>query len=143
MQTFLPYKDFKECAKVLDYKRLGKQRVEAKQIFDCIYYQNRWKNHPTVKMWIGYEGALALYHNEMISEWIRRGYNNNMPYIVYKDTINFPWWLGYEDFHKAMRSRLIQKYPEYYLLHFNDDKGFNDSKYLWPINETKSFKIID
>jgi len=32
MQTFLPYADFKESAQCLDYRRLGKQRVEAKQI---------------------------------------------------------------------------------------------------------------
>ena len=32
MQTFLPYPDMIKSAKALDYKRLGKQRVEAKQI---------------------------------------------------------------------------------------------------------------
>lgn len=34
MQTFLPYANFEASAKVLDYKRLGKQRVEAKQILE-------------------------------------------------------------------------------------------------------------
>lgn len=33
MQTFLPYADFEKTAKCLDYKRLGKQRVEAWQIY--------------------------------------------------------------------------------------------------------------
>jgi len=32
MQTFLPFPDFAESAKCLDNRRLGKQRVEAKQI---------------------------------------------------------------------------------------------------------------
>lgn len=32
MQTFLPYPDFAECARVLDDKRLGKQRVECVDI---------------------------------------------------------------------------------------------------------------
>jgi len=32
MQTFLPYQDYERCARVLDHLRLGKQRVEAKQI---------------------------------------------------------------------------------------------------------------
>ena len=31
MQTFLPYADFVECARVLDDKRLNKQIVEAEQ----------------------------------------------------------------------------------------------------------------
>lgn len=34
MNTFLPYPSFDESAKCLDYKRLGKQRVEAKQILE-------------------------------------------------------------------------------------------------------------
>ena len=36
MQTFLPYADFQRSAQVLDYKRLGKQRVEALQIHNIV-----------------------------------------------------------------------------------------------------------
>lgn len=36
MQTFLPYADFSMSAKCLDYRRLGKQRVEAMQILNAI-----------------------------------------------------------------------------------------------------------
>lgn len=36
MQTFLPFAEFKETACILDYRRLGKQRVEAKQIIQTI-----------------------------------------------------------------------------------------------------------
>ncbi|MFN7881952.1 MAG: pyrimidine dimer DNA glycosylase/endonuclease V, partial [bacterium] len=32
MQTFLPSPSFAESARILDNKRLGKQRVECKQI---------------------------------------------------------------------------------------------------------------
>jgi hypothetical protein len=32
MQTFLPYPNFKKSLQILDYRRLGKQRVEAYQI---------------------------------------------------------------------------------------------------------------
>ena len=38
MQTFLPYKSFVESAKVLDNKRLGKQRVEAYQILKTLLH---------------------------------------------------------------------------------------------------------
>ena len=34
MQTFLPYADFAQSAKVLDMKRLGKQRVEVLQLLN-------------------------------------------------------------------------------------------------------------
>jgi Pyrimidine dimer DNA glycosylase len=36
MQTFLPYPDFVACARVLDSRRLGKQRVEALQILRAL-----------------------------------------------------------------------------------------------------------
>ena len=36
MQTFLPYPDFRESLESLDYKRLGKQRVEAWQIYQIV-----------------------------------------------------------------------------------------------------------
>jgi hypothetical protein len=41
-----------------------------------------------------------------------------------------------------MRSRLIEKLPEFYEPKFPNDKGFNDGKYLWPVNETKTFRMI-
>ena len=36
MQTFLPYSNFQKTAEVLDYRRLGKQRVEGMQIIKTI-----------------------------------------------------------------------------------------------------------
>jgi hypothetical protein len=78
----------------------------------------------------------------MLSEWINRKYNNNMEHINIKDSIKYPWWLGNEDFHRAMRSRLIEKNPDFYLPQFPKDKGFNGGKYLWPVMSTKNFKII-
>lgn len=36
MQTFLPHKDFSISASILDDKRLGKQRVEALQIYNVL-----------------------------------------------------------------------------------------------------------
>ncbi len=36
MQTFLPYTDFKQSARCLDYKRLGKQRLEARTILNIL-----------------------------------------------------------------------------------------------------------
>lgn len=145
MQTFLTFPDFKECAKNLDYRRLGKQRVEAYQILNIItgnQVSKGWKNHPAVLMWQGYDVALKLYINEMIYEWINRGYINNMlTYKVDKD-IKYPWWLGDQNFHRSHRSRLIQKNPSFYEPLFPNDVNFNQGKYLWPVNETKTFKMI-
>jgi hypothetical protein len=144
MQTFIPYPDFLESAKVLDYRRLGKQRVEAYQILLVLTGTNyHWKNHPAVKMWQGYEESLKLYINTFINEWVDRGYKNNMSlYYIDESKLVMPWWLGNEDFHRAMRSRLIEKNRDFYLPLFPNDDGFNNYKYLWPVNESKTFRMI-
>ncbi len=62
MQTFLPYPDFEASARVLDDRRLGKQRVEALQVLRALTRaQYGWKHHPAVRMWAGHEEALAAY----------------------------------------------------------------------------------
>jgi hypothetical protein len=51
MQTFLPYKDFDQCAKTLDNKRLNKQILESYQILKVLSNQSSsgaWRNHPAV-----------------------------------------------------------------------------------------------
>ena len=80
MQPFLPYESFEESASVLDWRRLGKQRVEGMQIINAINNPKKqgWQNHPATIMWTPYVNALKLYTNVIILEWIKRGYNNNM-----------------------------------------------------------------
>ena len=40
MQTFMPYPDIVKSVRCLDYKRLGKQRVEAMQTYNQITKNN-------------------------------------------------------------------------------------------------------
>ena len=122
MQTFLPYKSFEKTAECLDYRRLGKQRVEALQIFNALTgvptksgkSYTGWLKHPAVIMWKGYEEALLLYKNKMIEEWILRGYNNTMDMIGLSDNIEMPRWLGNSKLHASHRSNLLRKDYEYY-----------------------------
>lgn len=131
MQTFLPYPDFQKSVQCLDYKRLGKQRVEAKQILNTLNgTSNGWKNHPAVRMWKGYEAALSLYMNTCIEEWIKRGYNNSMKKIQIEDCI-LPDWIGNEEFHASHRSNLLRKDKTYY-----SQFGWSESDslpYIWPV----------
>lgn len=95
MQTFLPFADYAASAAVLDWRRLGKQRVETKQILRALLREARhpavallpversglgsglgWIHHTAVTMWRGSEGALALYGAAMCREWRGRGYND-------------------------------------------------------------------
>lgn len=150
MQTFVPYDSFEKSFKVLDYKRLGKQRVEALQILNVLNNPESsvgWRNHPAVLMWKGYEDCLRLYHDLCISEWTSRGYRNNMKYFILDkmtdfSEIEYPWWFGNENMHRSHRARLIQKNRDFYLPLFPEDENFNDGKYFWPVNDTKTFKII-
>jgi hypothetical protein len=135
MQTFLPNESFLETATILDWKRLGKQRLEGMQIVRIITipdYVGAWANHPAVKMWRGYENALKLYVNAMIAEWKRRGYLNTMPYYDLTEVeILFPEWLGDCRFHDSHKSNLLRKFPEYYI-QFNWDVP-DDLPYFWPV----------
>ena len=109
MQTFIPYTDFDECARALDYRRLGKQRVECKQILNAIERgSGGWSNHPATRMWRGYEPALRQYMRAVILEWIARGYKNNMEIPDPEDYELPPWW-GREEIHASHRSALLEK----------------------------------
>lgn len=135
MQVFLPYSDFKKSAKVLDYRRLGKQRVECKQILNALSNKkNGWRNHPAVLMWRGYNDALTLYMNLVIIEWIKRGYKNNMSlFKIDESKIEYPLWLGNERFHMSHRSNLLRKNKKYYSKF--GWKEPNDLSYFWPTKE--------
>jgi hypothetical protein len=129
MQTFLPYPDFKKSLHALDYRRLGKQRVEAYQIIRALRYGGGYRNHPAVKMWRGHINALKLYYNHALDEWISRGYKNRMEKIPIHGRIVFPKWFGNDNFHAAHRSNLLRKDYSYY-----DQFGWQekpDLPYLW------------
>lgn len=132
MQTFLPYPDFQKTVECLDYKRLGKQRVEAFQILKAINDPNySWRKHPIVKMWLNYEDALKLYMNTCIKEWINRGYNNTMKIEKVKNKIKYPSWLGNKKLHASHRSNLLRKEPNYYSKF--GWKEPNNLDYVWII----------
>ncbi|WP_292487085.1 pyrimidine dimer DNA glycosylase/endonuclease V [Methanohalobium sp.] len=137
MQTFLPYPSFIESAKSLDYRRLGKQRVEAYQILkNLIRERDRWYNHPAVQMWINHEEALKFYYDTILIEWIKRGYENNMPFmLVNRNELVFPEWLGSKDFHDSHKSNLLRKNYGYYS-RFNWNVS-DDYQYVWPNRKDK------
>lgn len=149
MQTFLPFHSFTASASVLDYRRLGKQRVECKQLLSALGHEivdgklmpipadrpgkAGWANHPAAKMWRGYERALAEYQRIMIMEWISRGYQNNMVMIGTDEIGNSypdPPWLGDPSFHASHRSNLLRKDPVHYG-QFDWDEP-DTLEYVWP-----------
>lgn len=134
MNTFLPYSNFSKSAQCLDNKRLGKQRVEAWQIYLSLTQKDYgWKNHPCVKMWEGHEQALLYYGFFICYEWQLRGFKDTMKdkflneLKTFKGYMYMPFWLGNKKFHDAMKSNLLRKDKAYY------------SKFGWKVRDNLSY----
>lgn len=142
MQTFLPYPNFSQSARVLDMKRLGKQRVETLQIMTALVLKTGWTSHPAVKMWAGYELALIRYQAAICFEWtdIRHYkdtcfdkteamfYDNSE--ITPLTKLEDPFWLGRPEFHESQQSNLVRKNQTYYGNLFPEVP--DDLPYYWP-----------
>lgn len=114
MQTFVPYSNFTESAKVLDYKRLCKQVTEALQIHNVVVGKSEgWKQHPAMQQWMGYADGILKYACEMSDECERRGFKVQDKIKALKPTLKetylLPDWLGDERVHSSHRSRLLWK----------------------------------
>lgn len=138
MQTFLPYPDFAQSAKVLDRQRLGKQRVEVLQLLKALQTGGAWSNHPAALMWKGYEPALVIYGLTVCNEWVSRGYEDTchdkiLSFITQTHApVKSPPWLGNKHFHDSHKSNLMRKYPEYYSAYFDITP---DLEYVWPVKK--------
>jgi hypothetical protein len=140
MQTFMPSGIFSRTARILDWRRLGKQRVEGYQILQALHDdENGWNSHPAVNMWRNFEGALAEYTLEIISEWKRRGYNDNMEGRLHQEfgylldgprESASPPWIGDPRLHSSHRAALLHKDPEHYGKFGWSEEPEMD--YFWP-----------
>lgn len=129
MQTFVPFPNVHQCARVLDRQRLGKQRLEARHIVNVLEGRaHGWERTSVVRMWRGYEDALKTYYNAICHEWERRGYRHNMGYYDVPAVVQFPPWWGDDTVHYSHRSKLYQKDPRYYF----GWTGIAPVGYVWP-----------
>ena len=148
MQTFLPYSDINESLKVLDNKRLGKQRVEAYQIISALTGRPKlngkpysgWLNHPCCILWKYNVPMLKVYYNQSIREWISRGFKNTMQFEEINESVTYPDWWGNERFHDSHKSNLLRKDPLFY-----SQYGWNvspESPYTWLDSEGRWYDQI-
>lgn len=121
MQTFLPYADFHECARCLDNKRLGKQRVEVLQILNALQNPDAkgWRNHPATLMWKNHQACLIRYGVAICDEWQRRGFRDTvkdklLERLPLVGPCEDPPWIGDERLHASHRANLLRKDPEFY-----------------------------
>ena len=90
MQIFRPHVDWRKSAAVLDDRRLGKQRAEAKLVLKTILHKlgvlkdgkTGWTRHPIVLMYYNegrpYVRDLVGYFHAVVEEWMRRGFRNEV-----------------------------------------------------------------
>lgn len=148
MQTFLPYDNFIDSARCLDYRRLGKQRVECKQILQALGVPvggpvrdkpSSWRSHPATRMWQEHEYSLCVYAVAVCQEWRHRGYKDTLlpqflgaagEILQAGGDTSAPEWLGRDEFHSSHRSNLLRKLPEHYSK-FGWDEPDN-LPYVWP-----------
>jgi hypothetical protein len=147
VQTFLPYPDFVESARVLDQARLGKQRVEALQVLRAVTLPGYgWQSHPAIAMWRGHRTALTAYALAITDEWIAQGHSDTVRPQVLEFApalgdsahasasalvaADLPSWLGDDAVHRSHRSKLVQKEPEWYRGRFPGVP--DDLDYVWP-----------
>lgn len=153
MQTFLPYPDFLESARVLDRRRLGKQRVECIQVVRGLTWAGYgWRNHPAVLMWKGFEEALGSYALVCCEVWVKQGFSDTCAATIRRDLADFgvtavrtqdelaeagalPPWLGDPAFHRAHQSSLLRKDPDHYGPLFPDVP--DDLDYVWPVRRAR------
>jgi hypothetical protein len=122
VQTFLPLPNYRATAQCLDYRRLGKQRIEAKMLLEILLEgidksKSPWRFHPVVKMWEGSEYSLCMYGMIMCEEWIDRRYKDTTLQF-FQDThaklIDQPYQYLSEEIRSSHRSALLKKDYEHY-----------------------------
>jgi hypothetical protein len=161
MQTFVPLIGSADTARVLDRARLNKQALEGWQILMTLTELDPqgnhrtpkgWVNHPAVKMWRGYEGALTLYILSMVREWERRGYKSTIAvkalstYIQavkqrkIKHSTQLPPWMKdstyFRNIASSHRTALLAKDYEWYSqFGWPEDTGVRPDSYdyIWPV----------
>ncbi|KAF4409644.1 MULTISPECIES: MSMEG_6728 family protein [Streptomyces] len=154
MQTFLPYPGFTESARVLDARRLGKQRVETIQVLRGLTVPGYgWRRHPAVLMWRGYEEALVRYGLDVCEVWCETGRQDTCAATLVSDLARagggaeprrqedlglageLPPWLGDHAFHRSHQSSLLRKDPAHYGPLFPGVP--DDLPYVWPASDRR------
>lgn len=164
MITFLTDKSFFITARQLDWRRLGKQRLEATQILralegdekrrvdiqiDNITISGRssWSDHPAMMMWKGHEVWLDLYRSIIIEEWIARGYKNTMLFVpsgIIQKRLwgqTKPEWLSHDPLLASHRGNLLRKDFSWY-----GQFGWTDHPvegYIWPYRTDGTWRYRD
>lgn len=143
---------FGNLSDVWNRKRLGKQRVEAYQIWTVLVLgvKANYTNSPISRMWNGYTDALSVYLYICCKVWEERGYRNEKmaqylsmykinelvkPYLDGEKKLEYPSWFGKDEFHDSHKAMLYHKGKlNSELNHYQDFEPFSHiTQYYWPV----------
>lgn len=149
VQTWLPYPNYAESARVLDTRRLSRQRVEVVEIMDVLHevnQQSEYYDHPVIEMWRGYEPQLCEYGMVMCEEYQTRNrtragkiVNTRVTDLISwhldcatsgEFTLSKPPWFGDVQLHLSHQSNLVRENPDHYWKFFSGVP--NDLPVIWP-----------
>jgi hypothetical protein len=131
--TFVVSSVPEDTFRILDSKRLGKQRIEAQTIIKTLEGKiTGYHDHPIIFMWVGYVDALKYYFNCCVDEWVNRGYKNNLEKYEVKENVTFPFWFSNKQVHESMKASLLRKDGEYYSSKISlENIDYMNYGYIW------------
>lgn len=125
--------------KMLDNARLGKQRVEVKQLL-----AGQFPNHPASRMWHEHEHALVAYGILCCKVWIKRGHADSLleefqtrRTMLIDDgfPLVWPWWFGHPAMVRTHQTKLYYKNSPRWVEHHQQSAPRHrpmQLPYLWP-----------
>jgi hypothetical protein len=143
MQIFLPFPDFEKSCASLDTIRLGKQRVEAFQIWKALTSKTKWSNHVCTRMWKDNIVALRSFiviccriYSQRKTKSGKFCQNTKMDQHIQEndlvvkpnELIVLPKWFGDDKFHDSHKAMLYYKGVE------------NTKNGLFPTNPYEQFE---
>lgn len=155
MQTFITRRSWGKTAEDLDMRRAGNQRNEALTILRVLTgLEEGYENHPVLRMWRGYELALAVYGMQFCLEWyLHRGYHDKMFYGFYDISqdlkaedpelgFELPPWSRDTDLMRSHRSNLLRRNERHYKGMWADCP--ESWPYLWPFidGSVEGYKLM-
>lgn len=128
----------KLCKHPVSHQQPQKQHDPAGNCVAGMFFwiKTPWYNHPAVKMWRGYEGALVEYAVCVCCAWTARGFQDTCleklnAFTFSAESCKMPSWLGSAEFHASHRSNLLRKD----FAHYSQFKWTEPTTlpYVWPV----------
>jgi len=145
MMTWFTRKSIFDSAEDLALPQLALAQRESEALFNEMVFGEPDEDHgkapvPLVRMWIGYEAALAAYSISCAAVMVQHGITSGTRALEIANAVEelrrqdeqpfvTPPWMEDIDVLMSHRSNLMRRWPE----HYKFPRNPSDMPYLWPI----------